>query len=74
FTQPRPIADMPTDEQIQQLNRAVAAVAVAEKAYRTALEKCRESDGFDSAEVDRALVQRNLARQSLELAQLASRD
>lgn len=62
---------MPTDEQIQQLNRAVAAVAAAERAYRTALEKYRESDGFDSAEVDRALVQRDLARQSLELAQLA---
>ncbi len=61
---------MPTQEQIEQFNQAVRALADAESAYSAALEKYRNSDQFDSQEVDRALVLRDLARLSLELAQL----
>jgi hypothetical protein len=63
-------SDMPTEEKIQQFNEAVCAVEAAESAYSEALDKYRTSDQFDSEEVDRALLLRDIARLSIECAKL----
>ena len=61
---------MPTREQIQHFNDAVHALEEAESAYKSALENYRNDANHDSLSVDRALVARDLAELSLQLAEM----
>ena len=61
---------MPSPEQIRIFNEAVRTLEDAESAYKAALQDYRNSNDYDSQAVDRALTLREIAKLSVELAQL----